>query len=48
MAYLLPMNDHQPTQAKGSAIPGVLGIVGFTSFYFAAQLWILPAAGIPT
>jgi hypothetical protein len=33
---------------KGSALSGFLMVLGFAGIYFALQLWILPAAGIPT
>lgn len=33
---------------KGSALSGVLTVIGVVGLYLALQLWILPAAGVPT
>lgn len=38
----------QANQKKGSALSGVLTAIGLVGLYFALQLWILPAVGVPT
>ncbi|MDE0825867.1 MAG: hypothetical protein OSA48_03555 [Akkermansiaceae bacterium] len=37
-----------PSHKKGSAMSGFVTVLGVAGIYFALQLWILPAAGIPT
>ena len=33
---------------NGSAVTGFLIVTGFVLGYFAIQLWLLPAMGVPT
>ena len=37
-----------PNHKSGSALSGFLVMLGIVGAYFALQLWILPAAGVPT
>ena len=37
-----------PAQKPGSALSGFLMSLGVVGAYLALQLWILPAAGVPT
>ena len=38
----------QPVHKSGSILGGFLWSLGFVAVYLALQLWILPAAGVPT
>ena len=38
----------KPKHKSGSALSGFLVTLGIVGAYFALQLWILPAAGVPT
>lgn len=40
--------SHSLNHKRGAALGGYLAVLGFAGIYFALQLWILPAAGIPT
>ena len=37
-----------PDKRKGGNLGGLLLGLGVVGLYFALQLWILPAAGVPT
>lgn len=38
----------EPEKTKGGTLSGLWLPLGVVAVYFAMQLWILPAAGVPT